>query len=210
MAQLSHTSRNGSAMLAVFCNLSIEDQVDFRPWLIQDMFPARLDIGFKNCASFNLTNGEGSKFVTLYEIPSVGYLYDLPYQSLRKNRTIRDANYHRKFQNLERYILAWTGPEISRNIKGLPKYIIISRFDIKEQFIPEFNIWFISTYIPNLLNMDNTIGIRRYISLEGPHKNFIIKESLKPEKLEANMLTIGDNKFEKIVTGAYERIAQLP
>ena len=32
--------------------------------------------------------------------------------------------------------------------------------------------------------MDNTIGIRRYISLEGPHKNFIIKESLKPEKLE--------------------------
>ena len=58
--------------------------------------------------------------------------------------------------------------------------------------------------------MDNIVGIRRYISLEGPHKHFIIKEFLKPEILETNMLTIGDNRFEKIVAGSYERIVQLP
>ena len=98
MLKVSDMPNNGSAMLAIFCDLSPEDQSQFRPWLLEDMFPARLKIGFRNCASFDLVKGEGPEFVTLYETPSLGHLYDVPYRALRELRTPRDAAYHKNFK----------------------------------------------------------------------------------------------------------------
>jgi hypothetical protein len=174
------------------------------------MFPARLNIGFKNCASFNLINGDGSKFVTLYETESIGFLYDLPYQNLRQTRTQRDADYHRKFQNQERYILNWIGPEISKNISYFSKYIFIARFNLTDKLKPQFNEWFVSKYIRSLLKMDNIIGLRRYMSLEGRHENVIIIELNRPELSDFNILSLEKNKFVTPITGTYKRIIQLP
>ena len=78
MLEVNHIPDNGSSMLAVFCDLTIEDQKDFLPWLKEDMFPACLNIGFKSCASYNLIEGNCSDFVTLYEVQSLGDLYDSP------------------------------------------------------------------------------------------------------------------------------------
>ena len=210
MRKLQHKPGNGSGLLAIFCDLAAVDQADFRPWLIEDMFPARQKIGFKDCASFNLIDGKGSEFVTLYETPSIGHLYGLPYQNLRQTRNPRDQNYHNKFQSPQRYTLNWVGPEISKKINGFSKYIIISRFDLKDWLIPDFNIWFVCTYIPSLLNTKNIVGLRRFISLEGPHKNFVIKEILKPQKSDVDNLRSENKKFETHITGTYERIIQIP
>ena len=210
MVKLDHMPNNGSAMLAVFCDLAFKDQADFRPWLAEDMFPARLDIGFRNCASFNLRQGEGSKFVTLYETPSLGHLYDVPYQELRRTRRSRDAAYHKKFQNLQRYTLTWIGPEISKKGSGFARYLRIERYDPKDNLIEEFNAWFVNTYIPTLLNSDNTVGLRRFISIEGPHKYFIIHELIDLEISRDNNQLTQKTKFGINVSGIYQRIIQSP
>ena len=210
MVKLSHMPNNGSAMLAVFCDLALKDQADFRPWLVEDMFPARLNIGFKNCASFNLRQGEGSKFVTLYETPSLGHLYDVPYQELRRTRKSRDAAYHKKFQNPQRYTLTWIGPEISKKESGFARYLSIERFDPKGSLIEEFNTWFVSTYMPTFLNSDNTVGLRRFISIEGPHKYFIIQELTDLEIFRDDNHSTQKTKFGINVSGIYQRIIQSP
>jgi len=197
-------------MLAVFCDLAAKNHTDFRPWLAEDMFPARLNIGFKNCASFNLIQGKGSEFVTLYEIPSLGHLYNVPYQELRRKRTPRDADYHKKFQNPERYTLTWLGPEISRKKSGFAPYVSIERFDLKDNLTEEFNLWFASTYIPAILNSANTVGFRRYISIEGPHKNFIIQELTDSEISSDNNDPIQKTAFGINISGIYQRIIQSP
>ena len=210
MLKLNHIPNNGSAMLAIFCDLSDEDKKDFRPWLAEDMFPARLNIGFTNCASFSLIEGNGSEFVTLYETPSLGHLYNTPYQELRQKRTPRDAEYHKKFQNPERYTLTWVGPEISQKKSGFAPYISVERFDIKNNLIGEFNSWFVSTYIPTMLNSKNRISLRRYMSVEGPHKNFVIQEFTDSEISANNKPSNLKNSSEISISGIYKRIIQSP
>ena len=76
MYKLTDKPINGSGLLAIFCNLDEGDQKEFHPWLLNEMFPARLKIGFKSCASFEKINGDGQKFLTLYEVDNIVYLYD--------------------------------------------------------------------------------------------------------------------------------------
>lgn len=217
MLELSHMPNDGSAMLAVFCDLDFKDQADFKSWLSEDMFPARLNIGFKNCASFNMCQGRGGKFVTLYETPSLGHLYDDPYQELRRTRKPRDAAYHKKFQNPQRYTLNWIGPEISKKESGFAPFLSIERFDPKDDSIEDFNTWIVSTYIPTLLNSDNTVGLRRFISIEGRHKYIIIQEFKDLEKFRdekqstvENIMSVQKKKFGIKVSGLYQRIIQSP
>jgi hypothetical protein len=210
MPKFSDTPANGSAMLAIFCNLATEDQADFRPWLSEDMFPARLNIGFKNCASFNLIQGDGSKFVTLYETPSLGNLYNVSYQKLRQSRTLRDADYHDKFLTPERYTLAWIGPEISRKNKGFSTFIRIDRFNPEHYLIEDFNAWFVSTYVSTLAESSITLGLRRYISIQGPHKYFIIQEIMNSKISRDNKHSLQKTKFGLSVSGTYKKIIQSP
>jgi hypothetical protein len=208
MLKLSNMPNNGSAMLAIFCDLAPEDQSDFRPWLSEDMFPARLNIGFRNCASFDLIKGEGSEFVTLYETPSVGHLYGVPYQALRQSRTSRDATYHEKFQNPERYTLTWTGPEITKETNNFAPYIYIDRFNLKNHLIEEFNAWFINAYVPAFMKCSKTVSLRRYISIEGPHKHFILHELIGPETSQNSRHLRQKAEFGINISGMYEKIIQ--
>ena len=86
MLKLTNKPINGSGLLAIFCDLNIEDQKEFHPWLLNEMFPAILEIGFNSCASFEKIGGDGQKFLTLYEVDNIVYLYDKPYQKLRENQ----------------------------------------------------------------------------------------------------------------------------
>jgi len=210
MLKLSQIPNNGSSMLAIFCDLDAKDQTDFRPWLAEDMFPARLNIGFNNCASFDLIQGDGCEFVTIYEVPTLGHLYDIPYQELRRKRKPRDAEYHKKFQNPERYALTWVGPEISSKKSGFAPYVSIQRFDIKENLVEEFNAWFVSSYIPSVLESKNTVSLRRYISVEGPHKNFIIQEFSDSNISSDNEISIEKTVFGINILATYKRIIQSP
>ena len=208
MLKVSDMPNNGSAMLAIFCDLSPEDQSQFRPWLLEDMFPARLKIGFRNCASFDLVKGEGPEFVTLYETPSLGHLYDVPYRALRELRTPRDVAYHKKFQNPERYTLAWTGPEITRKTDDFATYIKIDRFNLKNHLIEEFNTWFFSTYIPAFVRSVETVSLRRYISVEGSHNYFIVHEIIDPEIPQTYEYLEHKAKFGTNISGVYKKIIQ--
>mgnify|MGYP001198685826 FL=1 len=208
MLKVSDMPNNGSAMLAIFCDLSPEDQSQFRPWLLEDMFPARLTIGFRNCASFDLVKGEGPEFVTLYETPSLGHLYDVPYRALRELRTPRDAAYHKKFLNPERYTLAWTGPEITRKTDDFATYIKIDRFNLKNHLIEEFNTWFFSTYISAFVRSVETLSLRRYISVEGSHNYFIVHEIIDPEIPQTNEYLGQKAKFGTNISGVYKKIIQ--
>ncbi|MFL2932192.1 MAG: hypothetical protein ACJZ47_05220 [bacterium] len=210
MVELNHAPNNGSAMLAVFCDLAFEDQADFRPWLIEDMFPARLKIGFQSCASFDLSHGQGSQYLTLYETPSLGHLYDIPYQELRRKRKPRDAAYHKKFQNPHRYTLNWIGPEISKKESGFAPYLCIERFVPKDSLIEEFNTWFVSSYIPTFLNLDNIVGLRRFISIEDPHQFFVIQELTDLEKYRNDEQKAQKKNFGMNISGIYQRIIQSP
>ena len=108
----------GTGLLVIFCDLADSDKLDFRPWLSEDMFTARVNIGFNACASFDKVQGEGLEFVAMYEMPSLKHLYGEFYQALRRVRNPRDAEYHNKFQNPERYTLNWAGPEFSSMVTG--------------------------------------------------------------------------------------------
>ena len=208
MRKVSDMPNNGSAMLAIFCDLSPEDQSQFRPWLVEDMFPARLQIGFSNCASFDLVKGDGAEFVTLYETPSLGHLYDAPYQALRESRTPRDAAYHKKFQNPKRYTLAWTGPEIIRKTSDFAPYIKIDRFNLKNHLIEEFNTWFVNVYMPACVKSVKTLSLRRYISVEGSHNYFLIHELIDPEIPQPNKYLRQKVKFGISISGMYKKIIQ--
>jgi hypothetical protein len=210
MLEVSHIPDNGSSMLAVFCDLTIEDQKDFLPWLEEDMFPARLNIGFKSCASYNLIEGNGSDFVTLYEVRSLGDLYDSPYQNLRNNRTKRDADYHKKFQNPMRYSLAWVGPEVSKKKIGFGPFIHIERFDVTDNLVEEYNSWFVTTYLPSLLKSSNTISLRRYIAVEGVHRYFVIREFLEHNAIVDNTVLIEYAGYKSYISGVYQRLIRSP
>lgn len=197
-------------MLAVFCDLAVEDQADFRPWLTEDMFPARIAIGFNACASFDRVQGDGPEFVTLYEMPSLGHLYGEPYQGLRRVRGPRDAAYHEKFQNPERYTLSWTGPEISENKSSFTPYIFVDRFNISEGDTQAFNIWFVSVYLPALIEVAGVVRVRRYLSMEGTPKHFVLHEFSDAAVLETAGWQKVRSEMKDATSALFERIVQSP
>jgi hypothetical protein len=198
----------GSGLLAIFCDLKDEDQTDFRPWLSEDMFPARVEIGFNACASFDRISGAGPEFVTLYEMPSLGHLYGEPYQALRRVRKPRDAAYHDKFQNPERYTLSWSGPELSENTGGFAPYIYVDRFDLADSAAQDFNIWFVGTYLPVLSKLPSISRVRRYISMEGTPKHFVLHEFADEAILDSADWQSARSEMNEATSALYKSIVQ--
>ncbi len=61
MALKSSTVRNRTqrmGLLAIFCDMGDQWREEFRHWLKEDMFPARVGIGFPACASYDVIPGE--------------------------------------------------------------------------------------------------------------------------------------------------------
>lgn len=166
--KISTIAAGGTGLLAVFVDLDDADKPGFRPFLAEDMFPPRLKIDFGPGASFDRIGGAGQEFATLYVAPSLGDLYGAPYQDLRKQRGARDAAYHRAFNNQDRYVAAWTGPEISPpDLSQFASYIYVDRFALKPGDVQAFNIWFACDYLPGLAQLDGIKSVRRYLAMEG-------------------------------------------
>jgi hypothetical protein len=189
MSELLDLPTGGTGLLAIFCDLDEADQADFRPWLTEDMFPARVQIGVNACASYDRISGEGQGFLTLYEMPTLGHLYGEAYQGLRRQRNPRDAAYHEKFRNLDRYTLAWAGPELAssrdRDV-GLAPYLQIDRFDLEASDTQAFNIWFATEYLPVITRHPGDIRVRRYLSMEGQSAHVVLHEIADPSVTESN------------------------
>ena len=179
MAEIRDIPGRGTGLLAIFCDLDAEDRLDFRPWLTEDMFPARMRIGFNACASYDRVAGEGQQFLTLYEMPSLGHLYGEAYQGLRRDRKPRDAAYHEKFRNPDRYTLAWAGPELAAPDLGdtaQGTLIRVDRFDLDASGAQDFNIRFITRYLPKLVRSADVVGLRRYLAMEGSPSHLVIRD----------------------------------
>lgn len=207
---LSDTARGGTGLLAVFCDLAVADRTDFRPWLVEDMFPARIDIGFNGCASFDRVSGEGPEFVTMYEMPSLGHLYGEPYQALRRVRNPRDAAYHNKFQKLERYTLSWAGPELSSDANEFSPYVAVDRFNLAADAAQEFNIWFVCTYLPALAQIPRVTRVRRYLSMEGTPSHFVLHELSDRSIVESSKWQELRRELGDFTSGVYQRIVAAP
>ena len=147
MIKLINKPANGSGLLAIFCDLDPIDQKEFHPWLLNEMFPARLKIGFNSCASFKKISGDGQKFLTLYEVDNIVSLYDRPYQKLRENRSPLDTKFHESFINPSRYILSLIPPLIEKDHSGFLDYVKITRENIARTDIQKYHSNFISIYI---------------------------------------------------------------
>lgn len=199
MLKLTNKPINGSGLLAIFCNLNKEDQNEFHPWLLNEMFPARLKIGFNSCASFEKIDGDGQKFVTLYEVDNIVYLYDKPYQKLRENRSPLDAKFHKSFLNPSRYTLQLIPPSIEKDQKGFLNYIKISRQNINSFDIQKYYSNFISN-----IHDQNTLPIRRYINVEGEHNNFTIIESDEIDKLNEHQVDNDLSSYDNNINALYE------
>lgn len=210
MNKLNDMPQGGSGMLAVFCDLALEDQADFRPWLSEDMFPARVEIGFQACGSFDRISGDGPEFVTLYEMPSLGHLYGAPYQGLRQVRKPRDAAYHEKFQNPERYTLSWSGPELSETPDGFARYIFVDRFDLTQSDAQAFNMWFVSRYLPALETVPGLTRVRRYLAMEGTPKHFILHEFDDEAVLKNTAWPSARTGMTAATSALYQRIIHAP
>lgn len=199
MYKLTDKPINGSGLLAIFCNLNEKDQKEFHPWLLNEMFPARLKIGFNSCASFEKIDGDGQKFVTLYEVDNIVYLYDKPYQKLRENRSPLDAKFHKSFLNPSRYTLQLIPPSIEKDQKGFLNYIKISRQNINSFDIQKYYSNFISN-----IHDQNTLPIRRYINVEGEHNNFTIIESDEIDKLNEHQVDNDLSSYDNNINALYE------
>jgi hypothetical protein len=210
MIVLTDLPRGGSGMLAVFCDLAEKDQLDFRPWLSEDMFPARVDIGFTACASFDRVSGDGPEFVTLYEMPSLGHLYGEPYQALRRVRNPRDAAYHEKFQNPERHTYSWTGPELSLDADGFAPYLYVDRFDIENENTQAFNIWFVGRYLPALSALEGLVRVRRYLSMEGAPKHCVLYEFSERNVAERQEWQNARRKISNAISALYVNVVSTP
>jgi hypothetical protein len=208
--KLSDHAQGGSGMLAVFCDLAREDQADFRSWLTEDMFPARVEIGFNACASFDRVQGEGPEFVTLYEMPSLGHLYGEPYQGLRRMRNLRDAAYHEKFQNPARYTLSHVGPELGDTTGGFARFIYVDRFELAEDAAQEFNMWFVGNYLPTLAEHPGIMRVRRYLAMEGTPKHFVMHEFAKDSVVDSSDWQNARAEMTDATSALYKRIVQAP
>lgn len=209
MSELLDIPIGGTGLLAIFCDLDEVDQADFRPWLAEDMFPARMQIGFNACASYDRISGGGQEFLTLYEMPSLGHLYGEAYQSLRRQRNPRDAAYHEKFRNPDRYTLAWAGPELAApdgGVAGLAPHLQIDRFDLEAGDTQAFNIWFTTEYLPQIEGQFGDIRVRRYLAMEGQPTHVVLHEIADPSRIDNEAYgNLGDLPTRH-QTGRYQRV----
>ena len=204
MIKLTNEPANGSGLLAIFCDLDPKDQKEFHPWLVNEMFPARLKIGFNSCASFEKISGDGQKFLTLYEVDNIVSLYDRPYQKLRENRSPLDTKFHQSFINPSRYILTLIPPLIEKDHSGFLDYVKIIRENITVADVQKYH----SNFITNINNLD-LLPLRRYITVEGEHHNFTIIEAKEINKIIDqdidNEISSSDNQIDAL----YKRQIQL-
>ena len=204
MIKLTNKPANGSGLLAIFCDLDPKDQKEFHPWLLNEMFPARLKIGFNSCASFEKISGNGQKFLTLYEVDNIVYLYDRPYQKLRENRSPLDTKFHKSFINPSRYILTLIPPLIEKDHSGFLDYVKITRETITGANVQKYH----SNFITKINNL-NLLPLRRYVTVEGEHDNFTIIEAEEINKIIDldidNKISSSNNKIDAL----YKREIQL-
>lgn len=204
MIKLTNKPANGSGLLAIFCDLDPKDQKEFHPWLLNEMFPARLKIGFNSCASFEKISGNGQKFLTLYEVDNIVSLYDRPYQKLRENRSPLDTKFHESFINPSRYILTLIAPLIEKDHSGFLDYVKITRETITGANVQKYH----SNFITKINNL-NLLPLRRYITVEGEHDNFTIIEAEEINKIIDldidNKISFSNNQIDAL----YKRKIQL-
>ena len=204
MIKLTNKPANGSGLLAIFCDLDPKDQKEFHPWLLNEMFPARLKIGFNSCASFEKLSGNGQKFLTLYEVDDIISLYDRPYQKLRENRSPLDTKFHESFINPSRYILTLIPPLLEKDHSGFLDYIKITRETITGTNVQKYH----SNFIAKINNL-NLLPLRRYITVEGEHDNFTIIEAEEINKIIDldidNKISSSNNQIDAL----YKREIQL-
>ena len=204
MIKLTNKPANGSGLLAIFCDLDPKDQKEFHPWLLNEMFPARLKIGFNSCASFEKISGDGQKFLTLYEVDNIVSLYDRPYQKLRENRSPLDTKFHKSFINPSRYILTLIAPLIEKDHSGFLDYVKITRETITGANVQKYH----SNFITKINNL-NLLPLRRYITVEGEHDNFTIIEAEEINKIIDldidNKISSSNNQIDAL----YKREIQL-
>ena len=204
MIKLTNKPANGSGLLAIFCDLDPKDQKEFHPWLLNEMFPARLKIGFNSCASFEKISGDGQKFLTLYEVDNIVSLYDRPYQKLRENRSPLDTKFHESFINPSRYILTLIPPLMEKDHSGFLDYVKITRETITGANIQKYH----SNFIAKINNL-NLLPLRRYITVEGEHDNFTIIEAEEINKIIDldidNKISSSNNQIDAL----YKREIQL-
>ena len=204
MIKLTNKPANGSGLLAIFCDLDPKDQKEFHPWLLNEMFPARLKIGFNSCASFEKISGDGQKFLTLYEVDNIVSLYDRPYQKLRENRSPLDTKFHESFINPSRYILTLIPPLLEKDHSGFLDYVKITRETITGANIQKYH----SNFIAKINNL-NLLPLRRYITVEGEHDNFTIIEADEINKIIDldinNKISSSNNQIDAL----YKREIQL-
>ena len=204
MIKLTNKPANGSGLLAIFCDLDPKDQKEFHPWLLNEMFPARLKIGFNSCASFEKLSGDGQKFLTLYEVDDIISLYDRPYQKLRENRSPLDTKFHKSFINPSRYILTLIPPLLEKDHSGFLDYVKITRETITGANVQKYH----SNFIAKINNL-NLLPLRRYITVEGEHDNFTIIEADEINKIIDldinNKISSSNNQIDAL----YKREIQL-
>ena len=204
MIKLTNKPANGSGLLAIFCDLDPKDQIEFHPWLVNEMFPARLKIGFYSCASFEKISGDGQKFLTLYEVDNIVSLYDKPYQKLRENRSPLDTKFHERFINPSRYTLTLIPPSIEKDHSGFLDYVKITRETITGADVQKYH----SNFIAKINNLD-LLPLRRYITIEGEHDNFTIIEAKEINKIIdhdiVNKILFSNNQIDAF----YKREIQL-
>ncbi len=189
---MSSAAAGGTGLLAIFVDLDPEDRPGFRPFLAEDMFPPRRDIGLGPAASYDRVDGQGQQFLTVYVAPSLGDLYGAPYQSLRQKRGARDALYHQKFRNQDRYVAGWTGPEVSSpNPQEFAQYLQVDRFDVSDDETQQFNIWFACDYLPGAAELPGVVSVRRYLAVEGAPANLVVHELDDP-------LLVQDGAWQKL------------
>ena len=204
LIKLTNKPVNGSGLLAIFCDLDPKDQKEFHPWLVNEMFPARLKIGFYSCASFEKISGDGQKFLTLYEVDNIVSLYDKPYQKLRENRSPLDTKFHERFINPSRYTLTLIPPSIEKDHSGFLDYVKITRETITGADVQKYH----SNFIAKINNLD-LLPLRRYITIEGEHDNFTIIEAKEINKIIdhdiVNKILFSNNQIDAF----YKREIQL-
>ncbi len=175
------SSDQGRGMLAIFCDLEEKWRDEFRSWLAEDMFPARLAVGFPCCASYDAVPDMGGgthvgvpEFLSLYEAPALADLYGEPYQALRRNRDLRDASFHERMMGMERYSLVHTGNDAGGG--GFAPFVFVDRFDLRPEDVQAFNVWFVTEYLPWCAKLSGLIRVRRYLAMEGAPRHFILHE----------------------------------
>jgi hypothetical protein len=216
----------GTGLLAVFCDLAPEHLDEFRPWLVEEMFPPRMAIGFGPAASFDLatdlTIGPPSgatapqTHVTIYVTPTLGDLYDKPYQRLRAVREVRDATYHNeRMQNQARYVAVCTDSGIESCKKAFAPLLLIDRFDVALDQIQAFNIWFETSYVSACARVPGLKRLRRYLTMEGTSRHFLMHEFAGEQNLADQ--TFGELRqaaawgvcqFAPGSPGVYRKVAQ--